>query len=59
MTYALGKGSLRELEGVHPDLVAAVHRTIERMVQSYVADRQERGLRHFVDAPHFELVEAG
>lgn len=35
MTYILGKGSLRELRGVHPNLIKVVHRTIEITEQDF------------------------
>ena len=35
MSFKLGKSSLKELEGVHTDLVAVVKRTIELTVQDF------------------------
>lgn len=35
MTYALGKKSLKKLEGVHPDLVKVVKRAIEITKQDF------------------------
>lgn len=35
MAYKLGKKSLEELQGVHPDLVRMVHRAIELTVQDF------------------------
>lgn len=69
--HKLGPASKKELQGVHPDLVAVVQRAIEITVQDfsvhdgirtlaeqYVARRKAAGLRAFIDGPHFELPKA-
>ena len=54
MGYKLGKGSLRELEGVHPELVAVVKRAIELTVQNFSV---HDGLRTLAEQQ--KLVAAG
>lgn len=54
MTYALGAGSLRELVGVHPDLVRVVKRAIQLTTQDFTV---HDGLR--TEAEQRKLVHAG
>ncbi len=54
MTFALGEGSLAKLTGVHPKLVAVVHRAIELTTQDFaVVD----GVR--TEAQQREMVNRG
>jgi peptidoglycan L-alanyl-D-glutamate endopeptidase CwlK len=54
MTYALGKGSLTELIGVHPDLQKVVHRAIQITPQDFAV---HDGLR--TETEQRELVARG
>ena len=53
-TFKLGESSLKELEGVHPDLVAIVKRAIELTVQDFAVHDGIRTLEQ-----QKKLVEAG
>lgn len=53
-TFKLGENSLKELEGVHPDLVAIVKRAIELTVQDFAV---HDGIRTLEEQK--KLVEAG
>ena len=44
MSYSLGRNSLRELKGVHPDLVCVVKRAIEITKQAFTVHDGARTL---------------
>jgi peptidoglycan L-alanyl-D-glutamate endopeptidase CwlK len=54
MTFSLGQSSLRELEGVHSDLVAVVKRAVDLSVQEFAVHDGSRTLEE-----QKEYVESG